>query len=66
MSFSNDTDVVNAYGVVTVATLKAESFSEALKMMKGAKNFLDAYTYEISQHKNFNRELAGLSQMLAY
>jgi catalase len=66
MSFSNDAKVVNAYGVVTVATIKVESFKEALEMVKGAKNFLDAYTYEISQHKNFDRELAGLSQMVAY
>jgi catalase len=66
MSFSNDAEVVDAYGVVTAATLKPESFSEVLKMVKGAKNFLDAYTYEISQHRNFDRELAGLSQMVAY
>lgn len=66
MLFSNGAEVVDAYGVVTVGAVKADSFREALKMVKEAKDFLDAYTYEISQHKNFDRELAGLSKMVAY
>ena len=59
-------DLVSGYGVVTASKVKPESFSETLKMAKGAADFLNAYTYEISQHKNFERELKGLSVMVAY
>ncbi|KAM0800276.1 catalase-like domain-containing protein [Usnea florida] len=59
-------NVVDSYGVVTAGTSKPESFKEALKMDKGAKNFIDAYNFNISQHKNFNRELDGLPSMTAF
>lgn len=29
-------------------------------MMKGATEFVNAYTYAISQHKNFEREMKGI------
>jgi catalase len=35
-------------------------------MVKGAKDFLDNYTFEISQHRNWQRELDGLSIQVAY
>ncbi len=35
-------------------------------MAKGAKDFVDAYTFNISQHKNFDLEMDGLSSMVAY
>ena len=66
MEFSTSGDLVSSYGVVTASKVKPESFSETLKMAKGAADFLNAYTYEISQHKNFERELKGLSVMVAY
>ncbi|KAI9728517.1 MAG: catalase A [Cirrosporium novae-zelandiae] len=68
MKFASATsrDVVNAYGVVTCGAMKPESFKETVQLVKGAKNFVDAYTYEISQHRNFQRELDGLSAMVAY
>jgi catalase len=66
MSFSTSGDVVDSYGVVTAAQVQPDSFKEAIKMAKGAKDFIDAYTYAISQHKNFDRELEGLSSMVAY
>ena len=66
VKFSGGSDTVDSYGVVTAAKVAPESFSEAVKMVKGAKDFLDAYTYAISQHKNFDRELDGLSSMVAF
>lgn len=66
MKFSSSAECMDSYGVVTAAKIRPESFREAIKMVKGAKEFLDAYTYAISQHKNFDRELDGLSTMVAY
>jgi len=61
-------DVVDSYGVVTAGGVSdgAGGIKEGLKMLKGAKNFLDAYAYNISQHRNFKRELDGLTSMVAY
>jgi catalase len=60
-------DVVDSYGVVTAGGVgNAGSVGEALKIVKGGKNFLDAYAFNISQHRNFNRELEGLTSMVAY
>lgn len=59
-------DVVDSYGVVTVGASKPESFREIINMAEGAKNFIDAYTFNISQHKNFDRGLDGLSSMVAF
>lgn len=66
MQFSTSGEVVDSYGVVTAAQVEAHSFKEAINMAKGAKDFLSAYTYAISQHKNYDRELDGLSTMVAY
>jgi len=70
MSFStgeNREEVTDSYGVVTAAGVgKPSGVKEALKMVKGAKTFLDAYAFNISQHRNFKRELDGLTSMVAY
>ncbi|KAF1988580.1 catalase-domain-containing protein [Aulographum hederae CBS 113979] len=66
VQFSSAGDVVDSYGVVTASQVKPESFKETVKMVKGAKDFLDAYTFAISQHRNWDRELEGLSSMVAY
>ena len=66
MDFSASSEVTNSYGVVTLGNVQPESFKEGLKMAKGAKDFLDNYTFEISQHRNWQRELDGLSVMVAY
>lgn len=67
MIFSTNADVVDSYGVVTAGGLgKPGGVKEGLKMLKGAKNFLDAYAFNISQHRNFQRELDGLTSMVAY
>jgi len=61
-------DVVDCYGVVTAGGIGdgPGSVKEGLKMLKGAKNFLDAYAFNISQHRNFLRELDGLTTMVAF
>jgi len=66
ITFSEAGDVVDSYGVVTASQTKPESFKEAIKMAKGAKDFIDAYTFAISQHRNFDRELDGYASMVAY
>ncbi|EON69022.1 catalase-1 [Coniosporium apollinis CBS 100218] len=64
--FSSSGDVVESYGVVTASKVEPNSFKEAIKMAKGAKDFIDAYTFAISQHRNWDREMEGLSTMVAY
>jgi catalase len=61
-------DVVDSYGVVTAGGISdgPSSLKEGLRMVKGAKSFLDAYAFNISQHRNFQRELDGLTSMVAY
>lgn len=66
VEFSTSDAVTDSYGVVTAAKVKPESFKETVKMAKGAANFVDAYFYEISQHKNFEREIKGFPLMVAY
>jgi catalase len=66
MEFSASGETVESYGVVTAAQVSPQSFKEAIQMAKGAKDFVDAYTFAISQHKNFERETQGLNAMVAY
>jgi catalase len=66
MMFSSGADVVDSYGVVTSAQVEPSGLKEIVKMAKNAKNFVDAYGFAISQHRNWDRELAGLSSMVAY
>jgi catalase len=58
--------VVESYGVVTASKVEPQGFVETVKMVKGAGDFASAYAFAISQHKNFDREMAGLSAMVAY
>jgi len=66
ITFSETADVVDSYSVVTASQVKPESFKEAVQMAKGAKDFVDAYFFAISQHKDFERESQGFSTMVAY
>ena len=66
IKLSSSGDVVNSYGVVTASKTRPESFKETVKMAKDATEFIDQYAYAISQHKNFDREMDGLSVMVAY
>lgn len=68
MTFSTTSShsVVDSYGVVTAGAAKPESFKETINMAKGAKDFISVYTFNISRHRNFDREMDGLSSMVAY
>ena len=68
MKFSSQgsEEVVDSYGVVTAGQAKPESSRQTLNLVKGSKDFIEAYAFAISQHKNFDRELDGLSSMVAY
>lgn len=68
MKFSSQgsEEVVDSYGVVTAGQAKPESSRQTLNLVKGSKDFVEAYAFVISQHKNFDRELDGLSSMVAY
>ena len=55
-----------SYGVVTMSDAKPESLGEVADVVKGAKGFLEKFVYEISQHRCWQRELDGLSAMVAY
>ena len=68
MAFSTSTDAMDSYGVVTAGGVGdgPSSLKEGLKMVKGAKNFMDAYAFNIAQHRNYQRELDGLASMVAF
>lgn len=66
MQFSTTGDAIESYGVVTANEVKPESWKQAVKMVKGATDFLGKYMFAISQHKNFDREMDGLNTMIAY
>ncbi|KAH0019445.1 CAT2 catalase, partial [Aureobasidium melanogenum] len=66
VTFSEGNDVVDSYGVVTASQTEVNGFKEAITLVKGAKDFTTAFSYAISQHKNYQRELDGLANMVAY
>ena len=66
IAFSNSGEVVDSYGVVTTEQVHPESFKEVIQMAKGAKDFIGVYTFGISQHKSFEREMKGYSSIVAY
>lgn len=55
---------VEWYGVVTAGTPKPERFKEGWEVAKAAKDFVGQFFYQISQHRNYQRELDGLSSAL--
>ncbi|TAQ85095.1 hypothetical protein B7494_g6583 [Chlorociboria aeruginascens] len=69
MAFSSSaSEVVDSYGVVTGGGVGdgPSGVKEGLRMIKGAKNFMDAFAYAISLHRNFQRELDGLTDLVAF
>ena len=55
---------VEWYGVVTAGTPKPNTFKEGFEIAKAAKDFVGQFFYQISQHRNYRRELDGLSSAL--
>lgn len=57
---------VEWYGVVTASgPQKPESFSEGARIVKDAGDFAGKFFYQISQHRNWQRELDGLAASVA-
>lgn len=62
----NSTEPVEWYGVVTSGGKQSpKGFGEGFKILKGAKDFVGMFFYQISQHRNWQRELDGLDSAVA-
>lgn len=58
--------LVNWYGVVTAHKPEdAAGVEGAFKIAKEAKDFMGTYFYELSMHKNWERELSGLADQVS-
>lgn len=58
---------VNWYGVVTAGGIqKPETFGGSVQIAKDAKDFVGKFFYEVSMHRNFQRELHGLNSLVAF
>ena len=57
--------VVEWYGVVTANEADASSLKGKINMVKEAKDFVSSFFFQISQHRNWQRELDGLSDMVS-
>ncbi|KAF2227853.1 hypothetical protein BDZ85DRAFT_277726 [Elsinoe ampelina] len=66
VQFSQSADVVNSYGVVTATKAEESAFKEPAQIVKGGESFVEQFFFAISQHKNFDREMDGLNEMVAY
>lgn len=66
VQLSGGAEAVESYGVVTLGQASPESFGETITIAKEAKHFVDKFFFQISQHRNWDRELDGLSAMVAY
>ncbi|KAM6488317.1 catalase-like domain-containing protein [Trichoderma sp. SZMC 28011] len=63
---SSDNEAVESYGVVTLKSVHPERLGELVSAAKNAKGFLDKFVYAISVHRCWEREIDGLSTMVAY
>jgi len=68
LNICSGVELVDSYGVVTAGALgeKQGTATDTLNMQEGARHFLDAYAWNISRHRNFERELHGLTSKVAY
>ncbi|KAG5303355.1 catalase isozyme A [Histoplasma capsulatum G186AR] len=58
---------VDWYGVVTSSKLhEPHSLTEAIKLFPEASDFLGKFFYQISQHRNYEREMAGLTDKVPF
>ena len=67
-SSSSDSDtVISSYGVVTTGKydLKAAA-TDVFEIAPGPKGFVSNFAYEISKHRCYERELDGLTDVVAY
>ncbi|KAI0480710.1 catalase [Xylariaceae sp. FL0804] len=66
INVSANEKAVESYGVVTLAKASPDSFKEVVTIAKEGAGFLEKLWFQISQHRNFDRELDGLSSQVAY
>jgi len=59
-------EAVESYGVVTLSDTSSDSLTETVNIVKESKNFIDSFFYQISQHRNWARQLDGLHTQVAY
>jgi len=65
LASTSSTELVESYGVVTVGAVEPSSFSDAVQIVKEGKGFVENFFFQISQHKNWKRELDGLADMVS-
>lgn len=64
---SDTKKVVSSYGVVTTTSWGATSAAaEALNIASDSNDFIGTFAHEISKHRCYDRELDGLTSMVAY
>ncbi|EEP78713.1 catalase A [Uncinocarpus reesii 1704] len=64
---ASDGQVVESYGVVTSGRLhEPESLTEGIKIIKEATDFLGKFFYQVYQFRNFDREMEGLVDRVAF
>jgi catalase len=65
---STSTDVVESYGVVTLADTSAhpDTLAEAVDIVKDSTHFVDNLFYQISQHRSWPRQMDRLHSQVAY
>ncbi|XDG01367.1 hypothetical protein ABKA04_000982 [Annulohypoxylon sp. FPYF3050] len=66
LKVSTTDQAVESYGVVTLSRVSSDSLKESVTIAKEGVGFLEKFFFQISQHRNFDRELAGLNSQVAY
>jgi catalase len=66
--FSGSGEVVDCSGVVTTRGLrdKPQSIRKGLEKVKGEMKFVNTFAFNISKHRNFQRELDRINDLVAY
>lgn len=63
----HDDEVVSSYGVVSTGRYSAPSIIDDLpKFGSDSKGFVSNFAYHISQHRCYEREMDGLTEMVAF
>jgi catalase len=66
-SGGNSDEVVSSYGVVSTGRYSAFSaVTDVLKIAPGPKGFVANFAYQVSQHRCYEREIDGLTEMVAF
>ncbi|EER29949.1 Catalase A, putative [Coccidioides posadasii C735 delta SOWgp] len=64
---ASDGKVVESYGVVTSSKLhEPESLAEGIRILKEASDFLGKFFYQVYESRNYEREMDGLVDKVAF